>query len=103
MIGRKIHLLVHPDVVIDIWLFVDTSRRHGKQSKRDHHLLFDSGFLGFPVSNTINKSLQRILGTLLARHLMKITFEGDTVAAVHNRSYEIRADDLLVQLFATPT
>ena len=71
MIGHEIHLLVHPDVVIDIRLFVDASGRHGEQAERNHHLLFDAGFLGFPIGDAIDKGLQRFFGTLLAGHFVR--------------------------------
>ena len=59
VIRHEIHLLIHPDVIIDIWLFVDASGRHGKQAKGNHHLLLDARFPGLPVGDAINKSFQR--------------------------------------------
>ena len=100
VIRYEIHLLVHPDVVINIRLFVNASGRHGEQAKSNDHLFLHPRFLRFPICDAINKFLQGVLRTLLARHFMQVPFQGHTIPAVHNRSDEICADYFLVQLFA---
>src|SRR5262249_26342937 len=57
---------------------------------------------GLPVGDTVDESFQRRFGTLLTGHFMQVPFKGDSIAAIHDGSYEIRADNLLVQLLPAP-
>ena len=82
MIGHDVHLLVHPDVVVDVGLLVDSAGRHREQAEGDHHLLLDAGLLGFPVGDAVDERLQRVLRLLLAGDFEEVAFEGDAIVAV---------------------
>ena len=94
-VGHEVHLLVHPDVVIDVGLFVDAAGRHREQAKGDYHLLFDAGFFGFPVSEAVEEGLEGLPGTFFGGHFVEVTFGGDEVAAVEKAPNNVGADDFL--------
>src|SRR5581483_2916866 len=96
MIRDKIHLLVHPDVIVDVWLFVDAARWHGEQPERDHHLVLDARLFGFPIRNALHKSIERIPGTLFARHFVQVAFENNPGTAIDNCPDEVGPDHFLV-------
>ena len=87
-------------MVIDVRLFINASGGHGKQTKRQHHLLFHSRLFGNPIGDAVDEQLQRIARALLAGHLINVAFEGDPITAANQRPDEVRADHFLVQRFA---
>src|SRR5580704_19059755 len=100
MIGDDVYLLIHPDVIIDVRLLVDSARGHRKQSESHNHLLTNRWLLGHPIANPIDELLQSVFGLLFAGALEEVALEADAKIAVQDGMDEGRTDDFLVQRVA---
>jgi hypothetical protein len=61
MIRHDIHLLVHPDMEVDVWQFVDPARGRVKKAKRQKHILLRASSVD-SVEKILSKSFLQLSG-----------------------------------------